>query len=70
MMMKKKPTQYFSHNTGPAEAVKNWVGPINPGLTGPFSPKKWVGPTICFALFLPKSGGARAQPAHIATPAL
>ena len=55
---------------GQAEAVKNWVGPINPGLTGPFSPKKWVGPTICFALFPPKSDGARAQPAHTLPPGL
>ena len=32
--------------------------------------KKWWGPTISFTLFPPKSGGARAQPAHTLPPGL
>ena len=35
-----------------------------------FSKKKVAGPEPGFTLFPPKSGGARAQPAHTATPAL
>ena len=45
-------------------AILKLVGP------GPYPPKKVVGPGPGFTLFPPKSGGARAQPAHTATPAL
>ena len=40
---------------------------INIEKVGPYRPKKWGGPTICFTLFPPKSGGARAPPAHTLT---
>ena len=45
-------------------AILKLVGP------GPYPPKKVMGPGPGFTLFPPKSGGARAQPAHTATPAL
>ena len=32
--------------------------------------KYWGGPTVCFALFFPNIGGARAPPGHATTPAL
>ena len=32
--------------------------------------KYWGGPTVCFALFSPNIGGARAPPGHAMTPAL
>ena len=50
------------YSAGPAETFKNWVGPINPGLTGgPFLQKTgWALPYI----FPPKSGWARFHPAH------
>ena len=40
---------------------------INIEKVGPYRPKKWGGPTIYFTLFPPKSGGARAPPAHTLT---
>ena len=32
--------------------------------------KYWGGPTVCFTLFPPNIGGARALPGHATTPAL
>ena len=32
--------------------------------------KYWGGPTVCFVLFSPNIGGARALPGHATTPAL
>ena len=40
------------------------------GGAGTYPRKKWWGPTLCFTLFLPKSGGAQAQPAHTLLPGL
>ena len=37
---------------------------------GPYRPKYWGGPTICFTLFSPNIGGARAPPAHTLPPGL
>ena len=35
---------------------------IDVGKVGPYPPKKWGGPAICFALFSPKSGGGPGPP--------
>ena len=37
---------------------------------GPYRPKYWGGPTICFTLFSPNIGGAQAPPAHTLPPGL
>ena len=54
--------EYISIRAG--GTILKVVGP------GPYPPKKVVGPGPGFTLFLPKSGGARAQPAHTPTTAL
>ena len=56
-----------THFRGVGTILKVGGPDINIEKVGPYRPKKWGGPTICFTLFPPKSGGARAPPAHTLT---
>ena len=59
-------TKLSKNHRGPRAvlAILKLMGP------GPYPPKKVVGPGPGFTLIPPKSGGARAQPAHTPTTAL
>ena len=57
----------FKHNYRAGGTILKVVHVVGPAL---ILEKKWWGPTLCFTLFLPKSGGAQAPPAHTLPPGL